>query len=645
MKILRIFKPIKFIDKCALCKDQFLINMKRVTDGDESSPKRTCFDESAVAIYALSLCVQTLSLFETRPELRLQHVCPELRTLYRAHLRTTALQLANSHRAADAQLSWTQLSATIDESKSLAFASQNFEDAALQLRQISIRHRCSKIPFFVYIPPIPAEVSDVDRQAHLEVRSCVPQCQTQLICCAERHDIVTWARLMQILRPHITTFVQPWPPWWPVKRTQLVHEHFHMLYALLSSDSIVLCQNYLTLFLGSDETYLSNDELFRLVRYKKHFKSLESFPTQVLGYLAGFVKAAYCGDSSASLLGLWVPTGFFRQIIWPSVHTLDQAMLALQMIKPQYFPDIARTYWFRRSDFKPETPKACSNGTFLDDNAPETICIDDFLPSLIADLMDRTDNIELWKEIATYVVQIFAPGNRFGLQVAEILDQRFVPAEIPQPQRLEFVRWCLRPVQTAEQAWMLSFYGKANNAVDNDEADDEEVGDEEVGDDEVGDDEADDEEVEDDEDVDEAFDEIATWNRILSSYIKSFHFAALLISTDDTLGEDEKICAKQKLFATYSTQRIWQPLARELKLMSVSDCLQFCDQPVYLLYLFCYQTKHRTCSGDEYQQLRACIEQGYQAKQRSDDKWSQAFEFCTSLGKLRPQVFSELLST
>ena len=523
--------------------------MKRIADSDESSPKRTCFDEDAVAISVLSLCVRTLSLFETRPELRLQHVCSELRTLYHAHLRTTALQLANSHRCPDAQLSWTQLSATVDESKSLAFTSQSFEDAALQLRQLSIDCH-ENIPLFLPMD-VPMDIPTT--------WSCREQCQTQLLQCAERNDIVAWARLMQILRPYVTGLTDR-------PELSVGTAHFDMLYALLTSDSVLLCQDYLSLFSGHQFS-VDNEELYELVSNKKHFQPLEEFPRQVLDYLAVIEEVHYQKQQECSLLGEWVFTDFFWQIIWSSVRTLDEAQLALRMIKPQY---LRQSHW----DLQFNRPNGC--------------IVTDFLAALILDFIDRTDNAELWVKLSEFTKDLF-PDFLFAAEVLRILDKEFDPVQIPEPKLLEFARWCLR---------------NANEADDDD-----------------------------------------PWD-----IMESLHFACLLVATDNALGEDDKIAAKKELFTEFiaiydeDNEDDRQPIiAKQFKHMAVGDCLWFCKEPKYLLYTFCYQTKHRTCSDAEYKQLRAHIRQALQtAGQESDEEWPKAMEFCTSLGKLRHQVIKEL---
>jgi hypothetical protein len=48
--------------------------------------------------------------------------------------------------------------------------------------------------------------------------------------------------------------------------------------------------------------------------------------------------------------------------------------------------------------------------------------------------------------------------------------------------------------------------------------------------------------------------------------------------------------------------------------------------------------KHGTCSHDEFQELRALIRQSVRSAE-----WTNAFNFCLSLKKIRPQVVAELV--
>jgi hypothetical protein len=466
-------------------------------------------------------------------------VCADLQTLYREHLRTIALRLINSHGAADAQLGRAQWSVTIDESKSLAFAPESsVEDAALELRQLSLALNI-KIPMFSwYWQQVGAEQIKFRRDKY----------QRQLMACVQRSDIITWARLEQIMLPCVD-----WSP-----DRQVSKDHFEMLYTLLTSDVPFFYVVY-ERFLG--ECIVESEELAKLLDLGR-FKPLQTCPTRLLTCLAEREEAlqrrnAKAEDKNARFLGLWVSTGFIRNVIWPSVHTLDDIAVVWRLIKPELLEETdyysCPSRWRREKKYGPL-----------------------YLASLFVEFMCKNLNVELWKDMYSLIEQLYPDyciHKCISSLLLEELEDRFLPDELPSPEYLDFMQWCSRTAKAIKQQHI--------------------------------------------EAEDEAY--------------HPFYWTIALINIDGSLSADEKIAAKRQLFnqAIEADENDAEReltaccLAKSFERMAVSDCLEFCNV-LYLFFVFCYQTNHRTCSDDEYDQLCRRIQQSSQK-----DEWQQMLQFWT----------------
>ena len=521
-----------------------------------------------MAISVLSICIQTLSLFETQPELRLQHVCTHLRTLYHEHLRTIGLTRINGRIPANLRLNWDRVD--FDESLSPAFTLRTFEETALQFRQYC-SDMPSSVPLFTEMMPAPPSETAASRQHDMAFQKCRQRLEWQLMRCVELRDFCAWVRLLQILSPCLKRAQNlPVAP-------KLSKSHFDMLYIILRRDGMgIFYYDYLTHIVDSRSEADSKILLDLLDNSRHLFKPLKRCPRSLLRCSLAREESRHKRNSTATLqtfkcsqLGRWIPTRFFREIVWPSVRTIDEITLALRFIATQF--DEER----RLPELPSQTPSPLGY---------------EYLAALFVDfMMSNPINIDLWNNMYIVIEKIF-PSYWIVDEVFMKLQKQFDPVDLPQPEYLDFMRWCLHKVAIAR-------------------------------------------------------DDGAGW-----SLYHSFHWTIALITTDNSLSADEKIAAKLQRFH----HRVNLPenedydeiertddhysLAHELQLMPISECLEFCDNSRYLLYLFCCQVKNRTCSDDEYQQLRIKIKQATQT-----EDWPEAFDFCNSPGKVTPQVVAELM--
>jgi len=503
--------------------------------------------DPGVAISVLCLCIETLDLFSTQPELKLQWVCSATKGLYLQHLRRTALALANSYRSE--KLTWEQFSAerSVAVQNSVAFTDRKFENVAVNLIR---RSQGSKTLFFSELTSIKNELNlqgiltaKSRRQEWIRIsnfRECRSKLQDQLLQCARTNDVVAWARLLQIVRsgqPHSS------------QEHSLGQDHFKMIYALLQSDSVLLLQDYLNTVIGYSGGYF----ILSGCPWDIECEPLARFPSQVMSYfLTMEQQREFHSIDKPSILGSWLSVtnslhhgtkrsivtkhGFFKQIIWPLVCTLEEYELAIQLYRLQ----------LQDPNLRPYEPGI---GAALYD--------------LFLDFAKRILDLETWKAILVQK-ELFA-----SLYADDLLLELQKQLDPERPEHLAFVRWYLAQpwdieVEIMPFRWVRALIPEKN----------------------------------------------ATETR------EAFRNHAKNAANEDRTGS----------------------FAKQLKRIYVSDLLEFCDDLKYLLYIFCYQVKHETCSHDEFQDLRAVIRQNVRS-----DKWAQAFDFCLSLKKIRPQVVAELV--